>query len=125
MVATGTGVAPFRSMLHAVAECAMQPMALLFGVRDEPDILYRDEFEGLAQLSPLFSFYPILSRANPRFSGKRGHVQMHLNQVLIDLGGTNCDVYVCGLAKMVQDVRRILLQDLGVERKSIHIERYD
>ena len=59
LIATGTGVAPFRSMLHAVAKfCFPQPITLLLGSRDEPDILYRREFELLAQSTPRFVFRP-------------------------------------------------------------------
>ena len=124
-VATGTGVAPFRSMLHAVAKCSLQSMTLLLGSRDEPDILYREEFESLAQSTPRFVFCPTLSRANPTWIGKRGYVQAQLPKVMLDLDSTNCDVYVCGLAKMVHDARRILQEELRVDSKDIHIERYD
>ncbi len=125
LVATGTGVAPFRSMLQAVAMCSPQPITLLLGSRDERDILYREEFESLAQSTPRFVFCPTLSQANPAWSKRRGYVQAHLPKVLLDTGSTNCDVYVCGLAEMVHDVRRVLLDELGVNKKDIHIERYD
>lgn len=125
LIATGTGVAPFRSMLQAVAKCSPQPITLLLGSRDEPDILYRGEFELLAQSTPRFIFHPTLSRANPTWGGKRGYVQTQLPEVMLDLDSTNCDVYICGLAKMVHDARRILREELGVDRKVIHIERYD
>ena len=125
MVATGTGVAPFRSMLQSIAKQVPQAMALLFGNRDESDILYRSEFELREGSVPQFTFHPVLSRGDLAWCGKRGHVQMHLRHVLQGLGGVNCDVYVCGLAKMVQDVRRILHEDIGMQRKQVHFERYD
>jgi NADPH-dependent ferric siderophore reductase len=34
-------------------------------------------------------------------------------------------VYVCGLTRMVQEVRRVLKADLGYDRKQIRSERYD
>ena len=125
MIATGTGVAPFRSMLQAVAARTPHPLVLLFGVRDEPDLLYREEFEALARRGPSFAFYPTLSRSRPTWEGKRGYVQTHLRQILDDLGGKDCDAYVCGLAKMVLDVRHILREELGVDRRQVHVERFD
>ncbi len=105
MVATGTGVAPFRSMLRSSASGASQPITLLLGVRDQPDILYREEFEWLERAMPTFAFCPTLSRANSNWSGKRGYVQTHLRQSLLELGGPDCDIYVCGLFRMVDDAR--------------------
>ncbi len=125
MVATGTGVAPFRSMLQSFANRVSQSISLLLGVRDQPDILYREEFESLERDIPTFTFHPTLSRAPSHWSGKRGHVQLHLQQSLLELGEQDCDVYVCGLFRMVYDVRRILREELGIEPKFIHVERYD
>jgi ferredoxin-NADP reductase len=125
MIATGTGVVPFRSMLRALDARTQQPMVLLFGVRDEQDLLYREEFEALARRGASFAFYPTLSRWSSTWEGKRGYVQTHLQQILDDLRGKDCDAYVCGLAKMVHDVRHILSEELGVDRKQIHVERFD
>jgi ferredoxin-NADP reductase len=125
MVATGTGIAPFRSMLQAFGRHIPQAMALLFGNRNESDILYRSEFELLQHLMPQFAFHPVLSRGDSTWLGKRGHVQTHLRQMFQAMGGIDCDVYVCGLAKMVQDVRLILRADMGMRQQQIHLERYD
>src|SRR5882724_1697257 len=50
-IATGTGIAPFRSMLHWLladpSRHQERQFWLLFGVRCEQDIYYREEFERL------------------------------------------------------------------------------
>src|ERR1700690_1212238 len=112
MIAAGTGIAPFRSMLTEVAGNSPQPIVLLFGIRNESDILYRDEFETLAERAPWFAFHATLSRASSAWQGKRGYVQGHIGGILEGLGGTDCDIYVCGLAKMVREVRNVLLERL-------------
>ena len=65
-IATGTGIAPFRSMLHWLLADALRHQDrqfwLLFGVRYEQDIYYREEFERLAQEHSNFDFLPTLSR---------------------------------------------------------------
>ena len=51
-------------------------------------------------------------------------MQSHLPE-LIGRTGTDVDVYVCGLTRMVKEVRRLCREELGVDRKRVHIERYD
>jgi ferredoxin-NADP reductase len=126
MVATGTGVAPFRAMLQEIEAKSVvaQPIYLLFGCRTEDEILYRDEFESLATRLSYFTFIPTLSRAGDEWPGRRGWVQAHLGDVLAKTT-PDVDVYVCGLTKMVKEVRTICREQLGVDRKRVHIERYD
>lgn len=120
MVATGTGIAPFRSMLQASAVHVRQPMALLFGNRNESEILYRSEFETLERNHPLFSFFPTLSRPSAAWPGRIGHVQSHLLDIAKRMGGTDCDVYICGQSAMVTDVRHILHEQVGIDAGHIH-----
>lgn len=126
MVATGTGLAPFRAMLQEIESKAVvaQPIYVLFGCRTEDDLLYRDELDALSTRLSYFTFIPTLSRATATWPGRRGWVQTHLPE-LIAQTGTDVDVYVCGLTRMVKEVRRICREELGVDRKRVHIERYD
>ena len=122
-VATGTGIAPFRSMLHAHLETNPdRQFTLVFGVRFEPSLLYRAEFEQLAKNYPNFRFLPTLSRPTEEWSGLKGHVQQH---VIENLGERrDMDVYICGLKAMVDDLR-LQLKELGLDRRQIIFEKYD
>lgn len=126
LVATGTGVAPFRSMLHwALADPLRHEgrhFWLLFGSREERDIYYHDEFLQLAAAHPNFHYLPTLSRGGPAWHGLRGHVQEHLAGIV--QGRTGLRAYVCGLKDMVAASRDLLLQ-LGLDRRSILYEKYD
>jgi ferredoxin-NADP reductase len=125
MVATGTGIAPIRSMLLSMrADRPDVDVALLFGNRTERDVLYENDFIELAREWPRFRFVPTLSRASDAWAGKRGWVQAHLRELVASLGG-DCDAYVCGLRRMVDEVRRSLREDLQLDRKRVHTERYD
>jgi ferredoxin-NADP reductase len=125
-IATGTGIAPFRSMLPwLLAEQHRhqdRQFWLLFGSRREQDIYYRDEFEHLAAGHANFHFLPTLSRADDQWKGLRGYVQEHLAEII----GTRTDMhaYICGLNKMVK-TNRELLKGLGWDRTSIRYEKYD
>lgn len=122
-VATGTGIAPMRSMIEARLEQDDPPrLTLIFGVRYEHGLLYRDEFEKLALDHPNFCFWPTLSRPEPSWTGRSGHVQPHL----VEAAGErrDIDVYICGLKAMVDDVRA-MLKAMGFDRKQIIYEKYD
>jgi len=126
MVATGTGIAPFRAMLQEIEAKSVvaQPIYLLFGCRTEDDILYRDELDALSTRLSYFTFVPTLSRAPTTWPGRMGWVQTHLAE-LVEKTTPDVDVYVCGLTRMVKDVRRMCREELGVDRKRVHVERYD
>ena len=125
-IATGTGVAPFRSMLHwLLAEESrhqQQQFWLIFGSRYESDIYYHQEFQRLASEHPNFHYLPTLSRGGPEWNGLRGYVQQHVGGIA--KGRPDMHAYICGLDKMVK-ANRDLLKDLGWDRRSILYEKYD
>jgi NAD(P)H-flavin reductase len=123
LVATGTGVAPFRAILQdQLKRDSSHRFTLIFGVRYERGLLYREEFEELARKHPNFHFRPTLSRPEPGWTGRSGHVQKHLYEAVGDRRDIN--VFVCGLKAMVDDVRSVL-KACGFDRKRIIYEKYD
>ena len=122
-IATGTGIAPFRSMAPAYLQNSQaKRLTLLFGVRYENSIYYRDDFDALAREHSNFRFWPTLSRPESSWAGRSGHVQVHLLEALEER--RELDVYICGLKAMVDDVRGIL-KAMGFDRKQIIFEKYD
>ena len=121
-VATGTGVAPFRSMLLQHLPEVGRKITLLMGCRFPRGLMYREELDQLAQDHPHFSFAPTVTRPDESWRGRAGRVQAHLDEVLDDR--RDIDVYICGLKEMVDDVRSRLKQK-GFDRKQIIYEKYD
>jgi ferredoxin-NADP reductase len=125
-IATGTGVAPFRSMLHWLLADPVRHqdkrLTLLFGNRTEKDIYYHEEFLDLAAHHANLRYLPTLSRAGPEWEGLRGYVQEHLPGIVQNR--PDMHAYICGLDKMIK-ANRDLLRGLGWDRKSILYEKYD
>jgi NAD(P)H-flavin reductase len=124
-VGTGTGLAPLRAMLTEELERddAVTSQVLIFGCRTERDLLWRDELAALAARHPRFHFVPTLSKPEAGWHGRRGWVQSHLKEIVPPY--LPAHLYVCGLTKMITDVRRVLKEELGIDRRWVHSERYD
>ncbi|MEZ4346245.1 MAG: FAD-binding oxidoreductase [Nitrospirales bacterium] len=107
-VATGTGIAPIRSMIATLLENAMpRCITLLWGLRRECDVYYLDEFEAWASHYPQFSFVLTLTQAEAQWTGSRGRV----TQVLEEMPHLEqFTAYVCGGRKMVKDVTALLYE---------------
>ena len=125
-IATGTGIAPYRSMLQWLfadpSRHHQKHFWLLFGSRYENDIYYHEEFLQLASAHKNFEYLPTLSQGDANWKGLRGYVQEHVPGIVN--ARTDMHAYICGLDKMVR-ANRELLKNLGWDRKSILYERYD
>jgi ferredoxin-NADP reductase len=124
LVGTGTGLCPLRAMLEDELRHDTGPrLTLLFGCRSEADILWRRQLEDWSRTRSRFSCHVTLSRPGPEWRGLRGYVQEHVSSLVPAQDRPH--VYVCGLQKMVTEVRRVLKQELDYDRKLVHSERYD
>ena len=123
LVATGTGIAPFRGMLQQrFASGVRAKVHLVFGVRYEASLMYREEFEQMADEHAGFAFWPVLSRPQGDWRQRTGHVQEHVLEALGER--RDVDVYICGLKAMVDDLRT-RLKAKGLDRKRLIYEKYD
>lgn len=126
-IATGTGIAPFRGMVHWLFDDAPRHQDrefwLVYGTRHESGLYYSDEFRAIEQAHPNFHYLPTLSRGREDWPGLRGYVQDHVREIV----GTRRDMqaYICGLHQMVDANRKLLKEELGWDRKQIVFERYD
>lgn len=124
MVSTGTGIAPFRSMIRALINQYKSlpfPLYLVFGNRTEADMLYRAEWEEIAQEHPHFHFIPVLSRSE-NWAGAQGYVHEHYQPIAQN--NPNYHFYLCGWSDMVKEAKNHL-REMGFSRKQVKFELYD
>lgn len=123
-VCTGTGVAPFRSMLLDLKHSGRphRGLHLIFGSRREEDILYRHDFEALARSMPAFRYDVALSR-QPDWQGHQGRVHAIYQQ---QYAAVRPDVafYLCGWTQMIDDAVAHLIGEMGYAPGQVVYELY-
>lgn len=121
-IATGSGIAPFRSMvLYLLQELGeKRPITLYWGLRHEADMFWQNDFQDLVDEYENFKFHPVLSRGSEEWPLCKGRVTDCL--AVHDLPTKGC-YYLCGNAKMIEDVNSLLLSK-GVVAEDIHFEKF-
>jgi ferredoxin-NADP reductase len=136
-ICTGTGIAPFRSMLHNIKNRHLphKNLYLIFGTRYFTDTLYGPEFEQLEKELEGFKYLPTYSRepANNHQGKLTGYVHDVYTQLVeskpaqILEDGTklpaSAKFMLCGWKSMIDDARHNLLA-LGYHKHDIHYELY-
>ncbi len=123
LISTGTGIAPFRSMLHYIhqhPELQHGNIHLVFGTRTEADLLYRDEMHELTQHIPGFNYHIALSR-EPLPGAHHGYV--HEVYESLSAGKPEAKFMLCGWRNMIDEGKHRLLA-LGYPSSAIHAELY-
>lgn len=122
-IATGTGIAPLKSMiLDQINKGNQQNLELIFGLRHIKNTFLKEEFENLQNESKNFRFVFTLSQPEDHWDGNQGRVTKILQEKEIDT--KNTQYYLCGLKAMVDEVHQILIEK-GVDEGDIFFEKYD
>ena len=118
---TGTGVAPFRSMIKHLYHVNMtNEIWLLFGCRYAHTLLYEAEFRAMGSLRRGFHYIPTVSRPK-EWSGESGHIQDTFKKYIPKFDDK--EIYICGWLEVVKGVVADLTA-LGVPRERIHYEEW-
>ena len=139
LISTGTGLAPYMSMLRTRLTIAQKVhFAVLHGARHSWDLGYRSELTTLTRLSPKFTYLPSISRPDEEpvaWAGERGYVQdLWTGRRLAASWGfepipDNTHIFLCGNPSMIETMLQILAGE-GFEEHTrrapgqIHVEKY-
>ena len=121
MICTGTGIAPFRSMVKYVKKHLLphNNIYLIFGTRTQEDLLYYDELRKLDDEMEKFHYHPTLSRE--KWFGRTGYVHPVYEQLAKNK--PDAKFMLCGWKVMVDEAKKRILE-MGYDKKAIHLELY-
>lgn len=104
LVGTGTGVAPYRSMIEQLKTRTDTEFHILFGAQYLKDMFYLDDFKAVSLLDHVH-FHPCLSREE-KPECTTGYVQAKLAE--LEPNPETDMAYLCGNPNMVDEVLRCL-----------------
>jgi ferredoxin-NADP reductase len=127
-VASGTGLAPFMSMLDTLRDRGQErEIVLLHGVSHEHDLAWRHELEGLERDGFPLRYVATISRPhlNPTWSGRTGRVEAIVPDAIEQhaLTPETATLYLCGNPEMIVAVDECA-QARGFDPEQIRKELY-
>jgi ferredoxin--NADP+ reductase len=139
LIANGSGLAPYLSMLTAhLSFLRQRNVALVHGVRHSCDLGYRSVLMAMQRLRANFTYLPIISRPQEEpvpWKGVTGHVQdLWRSNAIEHAWGCRpspetTHVFLCGSPEMIESMNAMLVQEGFQEHTAkkpgqIHSERY-
>ena len=107
-LATGTGIAPIKSILEGLDKSHEQYQNknfwVIVGARYQEDLFWKPNFKNLN-----IKYIPVLSRAENDWNGSQGYVQDIVLNQQIDL--ENSQVYACGSNDMINSAKELFIKN--------------
>ncbi len=121
LICTGTGIAPFNSMLRHIQAHGTPHKAihLIFGCRKKEDLLYYADMQHLQTALPDFHYIPVLSRET--WDGRSGYVHPVYEELCA--AKQPAHFFICGWRGMIDEARQRIAA-MGYDKKAIHFELY-
>jgi ferredoxin-NADP reductase len=128
LICTGTGVAPFRSMLRELDKGVWtdRHIHLIYGSRTREDLLYLKEFQDLAARRPNFRYDAALSRLEDDPSEPwlhKGYVHAVYKEAY-PTARPDRKFMLCGWTPMIDEAVATLIVHMGYDRTQVMYELY-
>ena len=126
-ISGGIGVTPFRSMLKYSVDMSLPTNILMFDSNKSPDqILFKEEFDQWEKMNKNLKIVYTLTEHTPsRWWGEVGRIDEKMLRKYISAGKIENSVfYICGPPKMVEEIKKILKEDLKIDENDIITEQF-
>lgn len=121
MLAGGTGIAPFLSMLDVLAAKGFtHPVRLVYAVTNDHDLVGLDQLDRIAAAHPQFRYVTCVA-AEASTHPRKGYATAHVEPGWMN--GGDVDVYLCGPVAMVDAVRG-WLDASGIRPNAFYFEKF-
>ncbi len=139
MISTGTGLAPYMSMVRTCLKPgATRRFTLIHGARHSWDLGYRSELSTLDRHAENFTYHPVISRPDEEivpWAGTSGYVQDVWNSGKAWANWPaaptpeNSNIFLCGNPAMIESVVDLVSKEGFIEHTAkqpgtLHFERY-
>ncbi len=138
LIATGTGVAPYMSMLRSNALARKGKVIVIHGAANSWDLGYSSELQLLESMFPNFTYYPTITNPEKEPTGWSGDVR-YIDEIWKDdivekkwgekALPENTHIFLCGNPNMTEGMTKLLTEVGFIEHKrktpgQIHIEEF-
>lgn len=121
LLAGGTGIAPFLSMLDVLADKGFtQPVRLVYAVTNDHDLVDIAHLDRIAAAHPQFDYVSCVA-AEASGHARKGYATAHVEPGWMN--GGDVDLYLCGPVPMVEAVRG-WLGTTGVTPANFYFEKF-
>ncbi|GGY18518.1 2Fe-2S iron-sulfur cluster binding domain-containing protein [Massilia dura] len=121
LLAGGTGIAPFLSMLDVLAANGFpHPVRLVYAVTNDRDLVGIEQLDRIVAAHPQFSYVTTVAAADSAHH-RKGYATAHVEPAWMN--GGDVDVYLCGPVPMVDAVRG-WFTETGVSPAGFHFEKF-
>jgi len=122
-IAGGIGIAPIMSFLRSMSERKdPRPVVLFYADRTWDGLAFREDIEELKENLDLKVVY-VLQEPPENWQGERGMIDKELLENHLPEEFIHRNIFICGPDPMMNVIQELLLE-LGVEKVSIHLERF-
>ncbi len=119
----GIGITPFISICQYASDKAIDSKIMLFyGCRTPSDVIFKEEFDALAQVNSNLKIIYVLSQPTPEWTGPKGYINAaKVKGALHDF--KDYIFYTCGPPPMVKAMQD-LIAELGLPKEQLKLEYF-